>query len=346
MAALLPTPAVLQQVWRKASATGNTESVSVGAMERSVGIKPAQRDQTPRIGERERNLLVAALAGEQGGVVAYRQLVALGYSSSAIARAVQAGRLHRVFRGVYAVGHVALTREGRWLSAVLACGPGAFVSRRSAGALLELRPNSRAVVDVTTTHRDRAGQPGIQLHGTTRLAAQEVMTVRGIPVTTVSRTLADLAAVLRTRDLERTFERAEALQVLDVRSVLESVHNRPGAPSVRQILGAWEPVRERSEMEIALRRLVVHSGLPRPEVNAIVGEFEVDLLWRQARLVAEADSLQFHLTRAAMERDRRRDALLAGLGYRVLRFTDRQVRRRPSEVIDALASVIGGVQSR
>ncbi len=91
---------------------------------------------------------------------------------------------------------------------------------------------------------------------------------------------------------------------------------------------------------MALLRLVVGSGLPRPEVNARVGEFEVDLLWRDARLVVEADSIGFHLTRAAMERDRRRDAVLARQGYRVLRFTDRQVRRRPREVSAAIRAAL------
>jgi len=243
---------------------------------------------------------------------------------------------------VYAVGHTAIRREGHWLAAVLACGAGAALSHRSAAVLWDLRPSSRGVIDVTAALRGRVSPDGVRLHGTARLVPNEVTVRSGVPVTTVSRTLADLAAVLGHRDLERTFERAEALQMLDVRSVLASVHCRPGAPAVRRILDAWEPVVTRSELEAALLRLVVNSGLPRPEVNARVGEFEVDLLWRAGRLVVEADSIGFHLTRAAMERDRRRDAVLARDGYRALRFTDRQVRRRPREVTTAIRAALQG----
>ena len=302
---------------------------------RSVALEPAERASALPI-------RLGALASGQWGVVTHGQLLALGFSSSAMQRACSTGRLHRLHQGVYAVGHTALQREGRWLAAVWACGCGAALSCRSAGVLLDLRPSSRSTIEVTTTRRSRVAPVGVRLHGTARLAPNEVTVRSGVPVTTVSRTLADLAAVLGRRDLERTFERAEALQVLDSREVLASVRCRPGAPAVRRILNAWEPPATRSELEVALLRLVVNSGLPRPAVNARVGEFEVDLLWREARLVAEADSIAFHLTRAAMERDRRRDAVLARDGYRVLRFTDRQVRRRPKEVTTAIRAALHG----
>lgn len=287
-----------------------------------------------------RDRRLAERAGRQWGVVDHDHLVQLGFSGSSIHRAIQAGRLHRRYHSVYSVGHTAIGREGRWLAAVLACGPGGFLALRAAGALLDLRPSSRARIDVTTSRRGRRAPPGIDLHETVRLGAHEVTTHLGIPVTTVSRTLADLAGVLRGRDLERTFERAEALQLLDVPSVLASVAHRPGAVAVRRILAAWEPAATRSELEVALLQLVLGSDLPPPEVNVKIGELEVDLLWRAGRLVAEADSVQFHLTRAAMERDRRRDAVLARQGFRVLRFTHRQVDHRPREVLGALAAAL------
>jgi very-short-patch-repair endonuclease len=182
---------------------------------------------------------------------------------------------------------------------------------------------------------------GIDVHRTTRLAATEVTVHAGIPVTTAARTLADLAAVLRHRELERALERAETMQLLDVRALLVSVRNRPGAAQVRRVLAAWEPSRTKSELEVTLLKLVRGSPLPVPEVNAQVAALEVDLLWRHERVVAEADSLQFHLSRAAMERDRRRDAVLTAQGFRVLRFTSRQVNHRPNEVIAALRAVLG-----
>jgi len=267
-------------------------------------------------------------------------LLALGFSRTTIRRRVATGRLRRLHPGVYALGHTALRREGRWLAAVLATGAGAALSHRSAAALWDLRATTRTEIDVTTRRRGVRPPPGIDIHETTRLPATEVTQCAGLPVTTVSRTLADLAAVLGRRDLERTLERAEALRLLDSRSVLSCVRYRAGALAVRDIFAAWEPTATRSELEVALLRVVANAGLPRPEVNTRVGEFEVDLLWRDARLVAEADSIGFHLTRAAMERDRRRDAVLARDGYRVLRFTDRQVRRRPNEVSAAIRAAL------
>lgn len=304
----------------------------------SMSLEPAQRAPETSIHggrRRGRDRRVAGLAAVQWGVVDHDQLLAAGFSASGVSRAVAAGRLHRRHHGVYAVGHPALRREGVWLAAVLACGPGAVLSHRSAATLWDLRPAGRVSIDVTVRSRRRPAA-GITVHHTARLDPTEITVHDAIPVTSVSRTLADLAGVLNARALERTLERAEALQVLDVPSLLASVAHRPGAPVVRRILSEWEPVRTRSELEVALLRLVRRSGLPAPVVNGRVGEFEVDLLWEGPRVVAEADSIQFHLTRAAMERDRARDAVLARSGHRVLRFTDRQVRHRPHEVIGAL----------
>lgn len=298
--------------------------------------EPAERVSDAEIG---RDARVAAVAGRQWGVIDRGQLLALGYSRSAVDRAVDAGRLHRRHRGVYTVGHTVLRREGAWLSAVLACGHGSVLSHRSAAQLWDLRSSSRPGIDVTVTRRRIAPQ-GIDLHETCRLTETEVTSVGHLPVTTVSRTLADLASVLRRRDLERTFERAQAQQVLDVPAILTSARHRPGAAMVRRILDAWEPSRTKSELEVALLTLVRRARLPEPAVNAHVEGLEVDLLWPGARLAAEADSLQYHLTRAAMERDRARDAVLARAGYRVLRFTDRQVHGRPSEVIAALRAAL------
>lgn len=308
----------------------------------SRGSNPAERDESSPIagglaGGRDRRL--AEVAARQFGVVTHRQLLSCGFSASAVHRAAQVGRLHRKHHGVYAVGYPVLGVSGRRLAAVLACGPGAVLSHRSAAALWELRPSGRARIDVTRRF-DGIVPTGVDVHRTARLAAGEVTVQDGIPVTTPTRTLADLAAVLRLRDLERALERADRMHVLDARALLRSVRHRRGAPAVRRILAGWEPTRTKSELEVALLRLIRSSPLPAPEVNAQVEGFEADLLWRRERLVAEADSLQFHLTRAAMERDRRRDAVLAAHGYRVLRFTDRQVHRRPGEVIAAIRAAL------
>jgi very-short-patch-repair endonuclease len=309
----------------------------------SLSLTSSRRGSDTSIGggslaERDRRL--AGTAERQLGLVTFAQLRGLGYSEQAIERAERRGRLHRWHPGVYAVGHTALRREAYWLAAVLACGPTAVLSHRSAAALWDLRASSRARVDVSVRVRLHP-PPSIDVHHVRRLAPHEVTVSDGIRVTTVSRTLADLAGVLPRRDLERTLERAEAMRVLDVPPLLASVAHRPGARALREIVASWQPTLTRSEFEVRMLRLVRRARLPEPRVNARVADLEIDLVWPEHGLAAEADSLQFHLTRAAMERDRTRDAVLAPLGYRVLRFTDRQIRERPHEVIAALRSVLG-----
>lgn len=288
--------------------------------------------------EAERAL--ADLASRQGGVVSRAQLVAIGMSNAGVARRVRAGRLIRLQRGVYAVGHLALRTEGRLLAAALACGDGAVVSHRSAAHLWGLRPSSRSKVDVTTPYSGRRQLRGIHLHRTVRLDPTEVTAVDGVPVTAVGRTLADLAAVVRRRELERAIERADALELLDVGALMRSARRRRGAPAIAAILDAWAPAPTRSELEARLLDLVTNAGLPAPRVNARVHGLEVDLLWRAERVVVEADGHAYHASRAAIERDRRRDAVLARRGYRVLRFTWRQVTSRPHEVIAALRAAL------
>ena len=155
-------------------------------------------------------------------------------------------------------------------------------------------------------------------------------------MTTVTRTLVDLASVVGFHDLRRTLERADARQLLDAGAVLRSCAGRPGAPSLRAILESWAPAPTRSAFEDELLLLIQRAGFPPPRINSEVCGFEVDMFWPGERLVVEADSFAFHATRAAMERDRHRDAVLAREGYRVLRFTWRQLTRSPREVVGAI----------
>ncbi|HEY5143840.1 MAG TPA: DUF559 domain-containing protein [Solirubrobacteraceae bacterium] len=267
-----------------------------------------------------------------------RQLLGLGYTPAAIHLRVAAARLHRVHRGVYSVGHPVLAREGRWMAAVLACGQGTDLSHRAGAALWELLP-ARGPIEVTTGPGRRA-PAGLILHQTRRLDPSERTTRRGIPVTTVERTIADLAGVVSPPRLERVLARAEALELVDVPTLLACAHHRPGAAALRALLADWIPSLTRSELEDRLLAVVLGASLPRPEVNARLSGYEVDLLWRSARVVAEADGHGYHGSRAQVERDRRRDAVLTARGYRVLRFTWQQVTRRPGEVLRALGAAL------
>lgn len=290
--------------------------------------------------------MIAKLAAAQHGVVSHEQTAAAGLGRGALEHRVRQGRLHRVHRGVYAVGHPRLTREGRWMAAVLACGPEAWLSHASGTALWEIGAFRGGAVDVTVANRSgrRPGR-GITLHRPRSLLPEEVTRHRGIPVTTVARAILDLAGVRPQADVERALEQAERLRLLELERLRAVLLAHPGhhghgvlSAIVRRDWMADEPTR--SDLERRFLRLCERGGIPRPLVNTRVGAYEVDFLWPDARLVVETDGRAFHGTRAAFERDRARDAQLMVAGYRVVRFTYRQVIEQPEAVAAVLRSLL------
>jgi predicted transcriptional regulator of viral defense system len=214
-----------------------------------------------------RDARLARFAARHHGVVSVGQLRSLGFDRDAIARRVEAGRLHRLHRGVYAVGHTIVPPRGRWLAAVLACGDGAVLSHRTAAAHWGIRPSAAARIDVTVPHTSgvRSTQ-AIVVHRSRRPI--ERVTRDGIPVTTAGRTLADLATALPRRPLEKACEAAEALE-LDVE--IDPAH--PGAQRLAEIdVG----VTTRSPLEDDFLELCDRFGIPRPRVNTIVEGLLVD----------------------------------------------------------------------
>jgi very-short-patch-repair endonuclease/predicted transcriptional regulator of viral defense system len=285
------------------------------------------------------------LAAKQHGVVAHWQLPARGIGRGLVERRLESGRWQAVHLGVYSVGHAPLTARGRWMAAVLACGAEAVLSHQSAAALWGIRGTSRAVIDVTVPARGRKNRRRIAVHRVRTLHAEDRGAVDGIPVTSVPRTLLDLAEVVAPRALERVFEEAERLRVLDLRAVqsaLDRSHGRRGARALRALVAEYrdEPPPTRSELERDFLDLCRDAGLPRPAVNARVGEYEVDMLWRSERLVVEIDGRGFHQARAAFERDRRRDAQLQVDRYRVVRITYRRLTREPRAVADMIGRLL------
>jgi very-short-patch-repair endonuclease len=274
-------------------------------------------------------------------VVSLAQLQALGLGASGVRRRVALGKLRRLHGGVYAVGLATPSVDATYLAAVVACGPAAVLSHRSAGAHLGLRPSNRAVVDVSAPRRTGKERAGIEVHRATGLNTRDVTRVKGIPCTTIARTLLDLAGTIDGSALERAVEQAEKLRVFDLAAavdVLERAGRRRGATTLRAVLAAYtpEPAFTRSEMEKAFLAFCREAGIPRPRVNMFVpvpGDgFEVDFIWPDKRLIVEADSRRHHGTRAAFERDRRRDQQLTAAGWRVVRFTWRQIFRDPGAV--------------
>jgi hypothetical protein len=286
---------------------------------------------------------IARMARRQHGVVARWQLDQLGIGRGAIRHRLEVGRLHRIYRGVYAVGHTALTRRGRWMAAVLALGPRALLSYRCAGALWEIRPSRGQLIDVTVPGGGRRRRQDIVIHDVRGLDAGDRAVVDGIPVTSLVRTLTDLANLGRA-ELERAVERAERLGLLEdlSESALASARGQSGIRLLREVLGAYdEPAFLRSKLERRFLGLCRERGLPAPSMNVWVEQFEVDALWSQQRLIVELDGREWHRTTAAFERDRARDAALMVAGYRVLRVTYRRLIDAPGEVMETVASLLG-----
>lgn len=286
--------------------------------------------------QRREDAGIAALAERQYGVVARWQLAALGLGRGAIRSRLERNWLHPLHRAVYAVGQRKLRREAQWMAAVLAYGPGTVLSHRAGGAHWELvRAGSLCEVTVATPRRSR---PGIRVHRA-NLPADEVTVHEGIPITTVPRTLFDLAAVLPQRQLERAINEAEVLHLWDELSLDRLLHRYPRHKGNTAVRAALQQRRQgstatKSELEEMFLALTDAAGIPRPEVNVLVEGIEVDAVWRDVRLVVELDGRDTHGTAAAFERDRQRDRALQVAGWRPVRITYRQMRDAPRAVID------------
>jgi len=259
-------------------------------------------------------------------VVSVGQLRDLGLSQDAIGRRVADGQLHRIHHGVFAVGHRLLSMRARYMAAVLASGTGAVASHRSGGDLWGLRRNSRYIE--VTVPRGRRGAHGITAYRSRMMAPADRAEVDGIPITSVSRTLLDLAAVLGARDLGYVLDRAERLQVLDlarIEDVLDRARGRRGAGALRKAIDGWRPADTRSELEARHLDLIIDAGLPVPLLNAVVRgeryEHTVDAYWPAQRMIVQLDGFDYHRTRRDRERDATTDADLELAAYRVMRLT-------------------------
>jgi very-short-patch-repair endonuclease len=280
------------------------------------------------------------LAGRQHGVVAHSQLRELGYSSPAIGRAIEAGRLHELDRGAYAVGHPRVSRHGRCLAAVLAGGRGAVLSHRSAGWLWGLLPTLEEPPEVTRAWRGHR-KTRARIHHSTTLIQEDLAVSDAIPTTAIPRTLLDLAAVSRTASLTAAVERAERLGLLDL-DAIDDLLGRCGRHRGRRALDlAIEIYRDssfsRARSERLLLSLVKKAGLPKPALNLFVAGLEVDAYWERERFAVEVDGWDTHRTRAAFERDPVRQEELKLAGIDSIRITARRIEREP----DAVARTLG-----
>jgi very-short-patch-repair endonuclease len=309
-------------------------------------VKARVRVERPGIPRVEVDRAVAELAVAQHGVVARTQLRDLGLGDRAVDHWLQAGRLHRVHRGVYSVGHRLLSQDGRRLAAVSAAGPHAVLSHGSAAELWGLA-SAGASLEVTVP-RDRRDRPGLTLHQGV-LSSDERAAVRGIAVTTPGRTLLDLASTVDARTLRRALHEAEVGRLAEAAALEAMVVRHRGRRGARRLRMAIRERdlggdRTRSELELRFLELVADRRLPAPRANVQVRAgrrlLEADFAWPDQRLIVELDGHATHATRAKFERDRERDRALHAAGWRVIRVTWRQLGEDLEGVVADLRTLL------
>lgn len=280
---------------------------------------------------RERSVGLARLAARQFGVVSRRQLLDLGFGSSAINRLVAQGRLHRLHPGVYAVGHIALTRVSHLVAALFWAGKRSALSHVTAAEWWRLRDQATGPIHITSLTKSRS-RPGIRVH---RARTLDALRHNRLPVTTVPRTLLDCAATVPFTELRYILATADFCRCLSVPAVEAQLRRgRRGSAALSRALAIHRPelARTRSVLERHFIPLLEREGIPIPELNVRVCGHLVDCHWPDRLVVAELDGGQAHGTIAAVRRDRQRDLDLRAAGYMVLRYSSDQVRGRPSEV--------------
>jgi Transcriptional regulator, AbiEi antitoxin len=308
-----------------------------------------------------RERAIAELFEAQQTVATVGQLAELGLSPRSVRHRAQIGRLYRLYHGVYSTTPPALlSRRGRWLAAVLACGPGALLSHRSAAALHGIRDTRRAGVDVTSPRSRGRGHKGIDAHRATTLTPADIATVDGIPCTSLARAVVDLAPLVNRRAVERAIDQSDMLEIFDLRAFDDVLARNPthrGAPIVRGILDEYQrqeahfSTLTENEFEEAFFALCDAAGFPRPEVQQYLilpgGEpVRADFMWRDLRIIVETDGGKFHRTYWTRERNATTDLLLAEAGWQTVRLTSRMVFIRPAETTKAFAGVLARARAR
>lgn len=301
---------------------------------------------TGKVRHAGREQALEALATRQHGVISHAQLIGLGFDDQWIERRCWERRLATVHRNVYVLGHRRPAVRAPWWAALLAYGPGAVLSHQSAAALWEVRRKRGGPVHVTAScgRQGLRRRRGIWIHRC-KLHRKEVTTRDGIPVTTVARTLFDVAEVAPYEDLKKAAEAADRRNLLQLRELEEVCERRRGRRALRPVrrllieLGA--PAEGRSPLEIRFAQFLRAHRLPAPAQNVLVLGHEVDALWPTAKLVVELDSWEHHGDRAAFERDRARDPELMLAGYRTIRITHRRLDTKAHQIAKEIRALLG-----
>jgi very-short-patch-repair endonuclease len=328
-----------------ASVSPNADGTKTAYMDRFSSRRQVERPEFDRA--------LADLAARQYGLVALWQLEAL---DAGVARQrASTGRLHRINQGVYAVGHSLLSKKGHLMSAVLACGPGAVLSHRSAAYLHGILDDRRNRVDVIAPNRRGRAPKGLAAHRDGTLTPTDRVEIDGIPCTSLARTLLDIAATQSPDTLRHAVTQSEVEEVFDLVEVVELLKRSKGRRGVARLRWAIEhhdPQEQeaRRELEKKLLRLSKRAALRPAEINGhlVVDGISLmpDFIWRDARLIVEADSRRVHGTATAFEKDRLRDQRLAAAGWTVIRVTWRQVTNEPERLTRTLRTLLSSGTAR
>jgi hypothetical protein len=280
-------------------------------------------------------------------VVSIAELRACGLSDSAVHSRVRRGWLHVLHRGVFAVGHPEPPLEGRFLAAVKACEPDAYLSHFAAAVRYGLVEWDRRPIDVTTRRGTRHARRGLRVHGSSLLDPSDVGRLGPMPITSPSRTLIDCASVLSFKRLRRAVRQAQSLRLVqlpDLARVMARLGPRRGTANLAGILSTG-PAPTRTDLEDVVLDLILAAGLPHPDVNKpmrLDGRTVIpDFRWPDRRLVVEADSAAWHDNKLAREDDAERQALLEAHGERVVRVTWDDSLSRPRQTLDRLRLAFG-----
>jgi very-short-patch-repair endonuclease len=289
--------------------------------------------------EQARSQRAWALAKQQHGVVARRQLLGLGFSRQAIEHRLRTGRLHAIHSGVYAVGRGDLSDHGRWMAAVLACGDEAVLSHSSAAALWRIGFEQRGVIELSLPSPFQKRRRGLWIHRQPSLRPRDITREYGIPCTAPVQTLIDMALRLERQGVERMINEADKYNLThppQLREALDARAGEPGVAKLRFILDRRTFRLTKEELERRFLPLAREAGLPTPLTGQFVNDFEVDFYWPDLGLVVETDGLRYHRTPAEQARDRLRDQTHTAAGLTPLRFTHEQVRYEPEHVLRIL----------
>lgn len=296
-------------------------------------------------------MAVAELAREQNDVISTRQLASCGVDTDATAVRVARGQLHRIHRGVYAVGTGALTLRGRLAAAVLACGDDAVLGHRAAAAWWEMLPWPGGPVDVIVPRGAGRRRDAIRPRWSRSLDPRDVWTRDNIRITSPARTVLDLAPGMAPEAYRRTVRQALAegrVSVRQLTAVLARAPRHLGAAKLRKLV-ADGYVPTRSALEDLALDLITHAGIERPEINPRLRfdgrTIRPDMLWRDRHVAIELDSRRWHHDLLTREDDAEKQAILEAHGHHVMRITWHQIVNRPTQTIARIRAAVTAAPS-